>query len=357
MKKGVGSWRLMRYLCGLFFSRIFVLALLVVVFTLLFEFIEVHKRGHETLALSHQLYLSSLKIPLILSQFLPFIVLLSALLLTWRLMRYSEMTAFRSAGLSFVQFSIPLLGVAALLGLFDLYVLSPSAFHLLEKREISTGNATPGISQDLWVRNEAPDGGEIIFHIKDLQGERAGRTSILIFSPTFRLMESYEAESTILSRTSADLTNGWIIKPNTTPLKFSSHNIPFAFDLTKTLIRKENKDPRLQPFCEIDDILSSSKSVTRCHIVRWHYLLAHSAWIVSLTLLAIAFGLSSRRRMYAFLWSVGGVVASFGLYFCKECLYASGLAHPTLPLIFVAWLPVFLTLLLAVTIIFEKNEF
>ena len=93
----------------------------------LLDTIEMLRRAstRQEVTLAIVLELSLLKLPQLVQEMIPFVVLFATMLTFWRLSRSHELTVVRAAGISVWQFLLPALAIALLIGAFRLAVLNP----------------------------------------------------------------------------------------------------------------------------------------------------------------------------------------------------------------------------------------
>ena len=122
--------------------------------------------------------LTLLKVPMLIEQTMPFLVLVSSIWVFSRLSRLSELPAMRAAGLSAWRFLAPLALLALMLGIFTVTVLNPIGARLANNFEQTranlVGQAVDGIAptkNGIWLR-QGSENDQFVIHAKST--EQAG---------------------------------------------------------------------------------------------------------------------------------------------------------------------------------------
>lgn len=120
-------------------------------------------------------WLTLLKVPMLIEQTLPFLILVSSILVFSRLSRLSELPAMRAAGLSAWRFLAPLALLAVLLGIFSVTLLNPLGAHLTSNyeqvRATLVGKAVDGIAPSkngIWLR-QGSETDQFVIHAKSTE--------------------------------------------------------------------------------------------------------------------------------------------------------------------------------------------
>ncbi|MFC6199642.1 LPS export ABC transporter permease LptG [Ponticaulis profundi] len=114
--------------------------------------------------------LTLMKMPMLIEQTMPFLILSAAILAFSRLSRLSELPAMRAAGLSAWRFLAPLALLAVILGLFSMFVLNPLGAKLNAQFEQTrarlVGGTADGIAPSkngIWLR-QGSDTNQFVIH-------------------------------------------------------------------------------------------------------------------------------------------------------------------------------------------------
>jgi len=115
----------------------------------------------------------SLRVPMLISRFLPFSVLLGTLITLATLNQNSEIVSMKAAGISAHQIIAPLIlasvGVAAISFIFNERVVTRAAATLAAWEAVEYGRVPPstGVSSNVWVR-----GGDDLILVRQVRGKR-----------------------------------------------------------------------------------------------------------------------------------------------------------------------------------------
>lgn len=321
-----------RYLGKLFFIRLLLLVVGFLAVSLAFESIMAKK------------ILSSAsdfqRLPLILHKVFPFLVFLSVLLFLWRLIRFHELDALFSVGLSvYGVLRVPFF-LVFLCAMGDLFLLSPLSQKLANPLKEKQGK----VSLD-------PGGWQVIpMHFGYYLVRMAmPRSHLLVFTPESQFQRHWIPQSIQYQKPYLLFEKAWELIPNQSP-RFMLKGQEY---ITK-LPRVKNIHPGLMSFIEAHKALEGLAPQKALFLSRRDYLLSHALWIMTLICLAasVMIGSAYRRLLQVLL----GIILCFVLYLIKEWLYAisfplSYLWHPIS-----LWGIPLLTFLIAFVVLFEKKE-
>ena len=210
--------------------------------------------GSTEISLLTAVQLSLMKMPMLLEQTMPFVILVSAILAYSRLSRLSELPAMRAAGLSAWRFLAPLAALALFLGLFVVFVLNPlgarlnsdfetTRARLLDKQVDGIAPAKNGI----WLR-QGNDTGQFVINAKSAEQSGVVLNNVKIFEyeriyTRNQGTDDFAFKNRIEART-ATLKNGfWELKdvventPGLEPVRRAALSIPTDLDPAKLLDR------------------------------------------------------------------------------------------------------------------------
>lgn len=202
---------------GLYYARRFLTAFLrvfIIVAGLVFlgDFLEnVRRYSSFDDALTRAATSAALRVPTLISQSLPIIVMLAGVTFSVGLARFNEFIVSRAAGLSALRSLFPTMVVALLLGAISVLFFNPFAAYLLEKRETLNAvqqQSEPTISVNengYWMRQTSEAGHMILWADRAENNGRALRQVTAI---------DYNAEGQAITRLQADVAllddNQWI---------------------------------------------------------------------------------------------------------------------------------------------------
>jgi len=151
------------WICFVFFSLSFIFAL--------FDFVELMRRasGKIDADMTIILQMSLLKLPHLVQDIFPFIMLFGSLIAFWRLSKTSELVVARAAGYSAWQLIRPALVIAFMIGAIQITTFGPFAakmytgFEKLENEFLNRNSDQLSLSATgLWLRQGYQDTQEVI---------------------------------------------------------------------------------------------------------------------------------------------------------------------------------------------------
>jgi lipopolysaccharide export system permease protein len=342
---------------GRYFALQFLTALAVVFAALLaliaiIDFFEFSRRlGARTTATALDVgQLVLLRLPAFSEQMLPFAVLISAMASFLMLSRRNEFIVARSAGLSAWQFTAPAIAIAALIGALATTVYSPllsAAWDRAGEVESEMFNRRTSLFQagadGIWLRQQSVDGHAIVQahaaagHGRELRGVR-----IFAFDQSGRFSERIDAQSARLEPGAWELRQARVYSAGNAPQLFDTYL--FSTNLTAEQVRGNLGRRDSISFW---DLPAAAEAAERAGLRPERYwfqhqvLMAQPFLLMTMVVIAAAFGLKVFRLGGVGRMILGGIVAGFLLYLVArvaEELGVNGLINP----VAAAWIPVVL---------------
>lgn len=320
--------------CFLFWLAITSIGLLAIAF--LGDFLEMIKFTNRINQGSlDALYYTSLRLPLIFLDFLPFIFLFSTVSCLLRLSETNELVVIRAAGISVWRFLMPFVLSALIIGLVMIAVLEPlgirgrTSFQQIENR-LSGARPEFSISENgIWLRETLPTGSLILRAGKiandtaidkiNNTGRRLQDVSVLVFDDIGKFTQRIKAETAHLDGNFWRLQKVQLItagKQIETP-----ETISFQTQLKIDALDQHFKSPRSINIWQLANYINragaSGVDVTR-HQVRWHSLVSLPFMLIAMVLVAACFSLPTGRIMSGGR-TIGLVILSgFGIYMAND---------------------------------------
>jgi lipopolysaccharide export system permease protein len=296
------------------------------------------------------LQLTGLKIPHLVEQTLPFVVLTGTMLGLNQLNRRSELIAIRAAGVSAWRFLWPAAALALVIGLFSSLALNPIAAQLYEgfetRKELLLSDRV-GVQPEperVWLRQgddisqmvitaanvDVPNGAltEAIIFVFDVTPQGALNFSRRLFAARAELRQGFWQLSGVVEAT-----------PGGAPVRQEHLAIPTTIDSAAFLDRFETA--RTLSFWRLPGAIRQAQaaglSATRYEL-RWHNLLAAPAMMAAMAALGAVFSLRLHRLGGLASWTLSGLVAGFLLYFLAQFASAFSAAE-VVPPVLAAWAP------------------
>ncbi len=294
--------------------------------------------------------LTLMKMPMLLEQTMPFLILVTAILVYSRLSRLTELPAMRAAGLSAWRFLAPLALLALLLGILSITVLNPIGAHLAtqfeQQRVKLLGHTDTGISKSengIWLR-QGSENDQFVIHAE--ASEKAGvvLNNVKIFeyervftqggsTDSFAFKRRLEARSATLKDGFWELTRVTEFTPGADTVNHRVLSIPTDLDPAKLLDRFASTSTigfwRLPEF--IADTKRAGLDASR-YQMHYHSLLAAPILFVAMALIGALVCLRLARLGGTAQLIAWGAFAAVMLYFVTELAQSLGAAGaaPTL---------------------------
>ncbi|HEX5319774.1 MAG TPA: LPS export ABC transporter permease LptG [Stellaceae bacterium] len=335
--------------------------------TFLIDYIELLRRGasRASVSLATLLEMAALKLPHTTQEIMPFAVLFGTMMAFWRLTRSNELVVARAAGVSVWQFLTPAVLVAMLVGVIAVTVYNPVAslmearYENLDNRDLrQSGDEMSISSAGLWLRQNAPNGDEVIIH-----GEKTGSANLLLRRVSLYFFDKSAGFTSRVEAKSAALEDGfWLIeggsryRPGGQPQPLSEMRLPTR--LTSAKIEESLASPDTMSFWDLPGfitLLEQSGFAAQRHRLHFNVLLARPFLFCAMVLVAATFSLRMQRRGGATMMIVSGVFAGFILYFVSDIVFALGLSDKV-PVLLAAWTPTGVSLIFGVSMLLHLED-
>jgi len=317
------------------------------------------------------LTMALLHAPSILSQTLPFIMLLGSLAAFLRLARSSELVVMRAAGLSVWRIlNMPIL-CALVLGSLAFSVWNPLAaaalarFDVLESRHFDGQESLLSISAEgLWLRQSGADGQTVINATRaSADGNELIGVLIFEFDQEGQLKRRMSARRALLTPGAwmVEQARIWNIDADSAFAMVRGRDVDtvsVVTDLTSSRILESFADPQALSFWELSDFIktldSSGFSSVR-HRLYMQTELARPLMFAAMVLIAAGFSMRHVRFGSVGVRILLCVISGFGIFFLSDFTQALGSAG-TIPVIVAAWVPPIAALLLATSLLLHLED-
>jgi lipopolysaccharide export system permease protein len=275
-------------------------------------------------------------------------VLIAALASFVTLSRRNEFIVARSAGVSAWQFTAPAIAIAALIGTLATTLYSPLlsvAWERAGEIESAMFNRRTSLFQasadGIWLRQQSVDGHAIIqAHTAMSRGTELRGVRIFAFDPSGRFAERIDAVSARLGPGAWELRQAKVYGAGSTPQAFATYL--FSTNLTAEQVRGSLGRRDAISFW---DLPAAAEAAERAGLRAERYWFQHQALLaqpfllMTMVVIAAAFGLKVFRLGGIGRMILGGIVAGFLLYLVgrvTEQLGVNGIVNPFAA----AWIPV-----------------
>ncbi len=356
---------LSRYIIRQFLMSFFAVSLTLGAIILLFDVIELMKKESiPSFGFGNVLTLGLLKLPNMLLTVLPFIVLIAAIIVFWRLTKSSELVIIRAAGQSVWQFVMPLLATSFIIGVLSVVLFNPFSAAMYSKFQRLDDNrrGEPHIStsQGLWLR-EHRDNKMYVLHTNDIRQEKLELTlknvGILVLSDSDEFSKRIDARQAVLDDGFFKLSDARVYENGKNIEYLPSLMIPTELTLGK--ITKNLASPETISFWDLPEIIKffeKSGFSAHQHRMRLQSLLVSPFLLMTMVLIAAVFSVDPNQRAGGGALKISAAVASgFLLYFMTRITYAMGFAS-SLPVGFAIWSPPLIFASISITVLLHRED-
>ncbi len=353
---------LTHYLYRRILGGIVMAALIIGVLVFVVDYVELSRQldGEERATAAFILYLTALKMPGMLEQTLPFVVLFGVMAAMTQLNRRSELVAMRAAGLSAWRFVTPAAICAGLIGLVTMTALNPIAADLNARFEttriaLTSANGTHAGARNAsgyWFR-EVTNGETLVVHAGDILAQ-----SSTLFNLTFFYYRLDETDSPVflhrLDAKRAELLPGqWVLHETLdTPPKGDTTRrdiLRLETSIAPSALVDQISGRALPSFYSLPHIIAENKRAgfnARQYQLQFQRLLALPLTLAAMALIGASFSLRLVRLGGLLSLSLLAGASGFLLYFASDLLEALGTAN-VLPPFFAVWAAPFFALFAA----------
>ena len=309
------------------------------------------------------LLLTLMRVPYILQQTVPFIILMSGITTLVSLNRRQEMVVTRAAGISVWQFIMPFVTGALITGLLALFVLNPLAAAGQRQAQLveATAKATKPLNRRNqpipWLRQITADDDVIIgaSRVED-NGASLFDAVFIHFGPQSQIVLRQDAAT-------AKLKDGyWLLnkvsetRPGQIPVVLETAQV--RTNLKPEFIQQRLARPETVDFLGLPAKIAAARSFgvsTFALETQYHSLLSMPFMLVAMTLISATVSLKFSRFNQSQSMIFGGVVSGFVLYVITVLVKAFGSSGVVPPFV-AAWVPVVVAMFLGTTLLLHQED-
>lgn len=337
---------LSRYIAGKTLRGIGVAFLIVTAIIALVDYVEASRNIGTEVDLSplQLLTLTGLKIPKLIEQTIPFVVLFGVMGALAGMNRRSELTVMRAAGLSAWRFLRPAVIVTALIGVIWSTIINPLSSRMMGEYDARSAQAL-GSAQttEIWLREGSDKAQRVI------QAESLDLLAKRLDAPVFLEMAIDKSGATIFERrfdaeTARLLTPGyWTLEnvienaPGETLRRKDIITLPTSISLED--LREQSGQKVDPPFWAIREEIRANEAAgfsARKLRLQFHKLLALPFLLVAMTFIAAGVSMYLVRGGGTLRLLIMGSVLGFAVFFADSVVTAFG-EVAILPVILAAW--------------------
>ena len=345
-----------------FLSVLFVFIFIVGVF----DIVELLRRGSgkADVTLGIILQMSALKMPILIQDLTPFVVLLSTMMAFWRMAKANELIVARAAGLSAWQIVAPVLIIAFLVGVFQIAVINPFAatlnaqFEKIETQYLRQQKSQLALARTgFWLRQGGLTETAVI-HAETVTGDALTLTDVMVLrlDEQERLIERLDAAKGQLQSGYWELSDVIISAADGRSQNADIYRL--TTDLTFDKVRESFASADTVSIWELPAFIQTLQDAGFSaleHRLRFHSLLSTPLLLCAMVLVASLFSLRANQRTGAAFMIVGGIVCGFVFFFASKIVHALGLSTGV-PVLFAAWIPAGVMTMLGVTALLHLED-
>ncbi len=325
--------------------------------------------------------LTALKIPQLIEETIPFVVLFGVMGALHGLNKRSEIIVLRASGLSAWRFLRPAVFVSAVIGVLWALLFNPLAARSMEKyhdivrsastqtlEHSSSGQSPNEKTEDIWLREGSPQG-QVVIHGTLYPADAQTARGVTLHDATFYYYDIKDGQTTsgqtssretaftrrIDAATATLLPSGyWQLRSlvKNTQDEALQRDISASIPTSITLkdLREHKSAGRKAPFWSLPSEIARADKAGFSTIglrMQWYKLLSLPLTLIALTVIAAAVSMSNVRSGGALRLMLAGGAVGFGVYFFNTLMGAFGEAQ-TLPILTAAWAVPALVLLLGI---------
>jgi lipopolysaccharide export system permease protein len=351
-----------------YFSRAFARTVLMVfglMFLLIYllDYVELLRRAGDsrTASAANLALLCLLRVPFVIEQVMPFIVLFGAMIAFIGLTRRLELVVARAAGVSVWQFLLPPVAVVLLFGLLATGAFDPMSASFKQRADRLEGKlfggTLAGTDKTIWLRQRSIDGQSILRadHAED-DGRTLDEVSAFVFEPDGSFLERINARSATLNPGFWLLREARVLSPDDEPREDKEYVL--ATNLTAEQVTQSIVVPESVPFWSLPG--TAQKSVEAGldpsgYRLRFQTLLARPLLFIAMVLIAATFSLRFFRFGGVAKMVTGGIAAGFVLYVATKLAQDLGGAG-ILSAAVAAWSPAIVGCMLASFVLLHQED-
>lgn len=355
----LGRYFFRRHLMTIFW---FILGVVSLIFLIDFNSTSSEMSGLPGYTVSGGLAMTALRLPLILQQTIPFIMLFAGMTTLITLNRKYELVVTRAAGISVWQFMTPFVLASFLIGLLAVGVLNPlaawgqrTALSVESKwqgNKPHQKNETPPWIRQIYESDDAIIGADAILE----DGLKLSQVVVIHFSSDGRIILRQDARS-------ATLEDGyWLLndvkESRPGEVLVTKKEVRMPTNLRKEFVRERLSSPETVAFYDLSNKIEAAKSFgisTKALETQFHSLLSLPLLLVAMTLISATVTLRFSRFAQPTAVILGGILSGFVLYVVTVLVKAFGSSGVVPPFI-ATWIPVFVALALGSTILLHQED-
>jgi lipopolysaccharide export system permease protein len=309
------------------------------------------------------LYLTMMRVPMILQQTIPFVMLFAGITTLVTLNRRQEMVVTRAAGISVWQIMLPFLTGAIITGLVALFALNPLAAAGMRSAQQIEANAKAAKqlgrrNQPIpWLRQITADD-DVIIGAENVEQDGTSLHNVVLihFGPEGRIVLRQDAVT-------ANLKDGyWLLntvketRPGQMSVELETAQV--RTNLKREFVQERLSRPEAVDFLGLPRKIEAARSFgvsTTALETQFHSLMSMPFLLIAMTIISATVSLKFSRFNQSQTMIFGGVFAGFVLYVATVLIKAFGSSGVVPPFV-AAWIPVVVAMFLGTTLLLHQED-
>jgi lipopolysaccharide export system permease protein len=356
-------WTLGRYFFGRYIKTLawFFLGVAAIIF--LVDFSENSSKIPEVVQsrMAEAFWLTALRLPLLLQQTAPFVVLFSSIITLVALNRKYELVVTRAAGISVWQFMAPFVFGAMLAGVLVTCVLNPLAalgMQIASSVEAKVGATSSSQSTNVpWLRQIIQNDDAIVgARSVGQNGTELSGVVIFHFDPQGNIVLRQDASQAILEHGYWQLNNVIETRPGEPPKRLKTAQV--ATNLKREFVQEQLSQPEAVGFFDLPRKIATNRALgisTSALKTQYHSLLSMPLFLIAMVMIAGTVSLKFSRLSQSPGLILGGILSGFMLYVVTMLAKAFGSSGVVPPFV-AAWIPAIVALAIGATILLHQED-
>ncbi len=347
---------LFRYLFREIFKGILLAASIVGSLVFVVDYVELSRRMDDQPNINslQVLNLTLLKMPGMIEQTLPFIVLFGVMWVMFRLNRRSELVAMRAASMSAWQFALPAVLIALFLGAVGTTLLNPLAARMnaqFERNRIALLDAadaqSKGTNKAVWFR-EAVDEGIVVIRAGNVIPQTATLYDLTFFYYTLSEDQTPVVQHRIDAKKAVLQPGFWQLEDATDRSRYNDtkhyETLALPTKIAPSALLSDSVRAANFSIYALPALIAESKKAgfgVRKYQLQMHQLLSLPITLAAMALIGAAFSFKLVRLGGSLRLALTAGAAGFALYFASDLLQTLGATQVLPPMVAIWAAPVF----------------
>ena len=306
-------------------------------------------------------WLTLMRMPLLLQQTVPFVVLFSSMIALITLNRKYELVVTRAAGISAWQFMLPFVAGAFLIGVFATTVLNPlAALGMRVATGLDSGvnfSSAANSNQVPWMR-QISDGDDAIIGARQVleSGTLLVQAVLFHFDAHGNILMRQDAATAKLERGYWQLNDVVETQPGEIPKHLASKQV--RTNLKREFVQERLSKPENIGFFELPAKIKLAKSLGVSPLAletSYHSILSMPLLLIAMSMIAGTVSLKFSRVSQSPTMILGGILSGFMLYVVTMLAKAFGSSGVVPPFV-AAWIPVVVAMSIGATILLHQED-